>query len=64
MPSNIICELGGKNILTFEGRTYIGFAVTLSGLTPDQSQKLQREGLGKFKKYGCGMFGQARSNFT
>ncbi|MCG6943678.1 MAG: type I-MYXAN CRISPR-associated protein Cas6/Cmx6 [Thiohalocapsa sp.] len=48
--------LGGAGNLHLPQRALSGFALTITGLAPDDSIHLQEAGLGDHRKLGCGVF--------
>jgi CRISPR-associated protein Cas6 len=48
--------------IVFKARTYHGYALTLTDLTPQQSIALQTHGLGSMANYGCGVFVHHKGN--
>lgn len=49
-------HLGRRRVLTIAGKTVAGFALTVSGLSPESSLLLQQRGLGGRRHMGCGLF--------
>lgn len=49
-------EVGRQRALSMKGMHFKGYRVTLSGLTPERSEKVLAEGLGRFHTMGCGVF--------
>jgi CRISPR-associated protein Cas6 len=45
-----------RHVLRIHGRRIVGFSLQVTGLTAEESIKLQEEGLGGRKKMGCGFF--------
>lgn len=50
-----IC-VGNRKVFRVRERTVVGFSVTLTKLTPQDSLKVQGEGLGGRRRFGCGLF--------
>jgi CRISPR-associated protein Cas6 len=48
--------LGRRRILSIAGRKIVGFALTVGGLAPEDSLRLQMHGLGGRRHLGCGLF--------
>ncbi|PTL82517.1 type I-MYXAN CRISPR-associated protein Cas6/Cmx6 [Vitiosangium sp. GDMCC 1.1324] len=48
--------LGRRRILSIAGRKVVGFALTVGGLAPEDSLRLQTQGLGGRRHLGCGLF--------
>ncbi|HMW02951.1 MAG TPA: type I-MYXAN CRISPR-associated protein Cas6/Cmx6, partial [Acidobacteriota bacterium] len=46
----------GRKILNIKGKLVVGYTVTVSGLSGEDSIKLQESGLGGRRKMGCGVF--------
>jgi CRISPR-associated protein Cas6 len=49
-------HLGRRRVLTITGKKVAGFALTVSGLSPESSLLLQERGLGGRRHMGCGLF--------
>jgi len=49
-------EVGRRNVVRVKDQSIVGFQVVLSGLSDEDSVKLQREGLGGKRRMGCGLF--------
>jgi len=49
-------SLTGRQQITVGGKRVLGFSVRLEGLTPDQSLRLQHDGVGGKRRMGCGVF--------
>lgn len=45
-----------RRVLTIAGRRVIGYALRVSGLTAEESLRLQEHGLGGRRRFGCGVF--------
>src|SRR5207249_485529 len=45
-----------RRVVRVKGRAIVGFAVVVSGLTADESIRLQEHGLGGRTRLGCGFF--------
>jgi CRISPR-associated protein Cas6 len=45
-----------RHVLRIKGRRVVGFTVQVAGLTPEESMKLQENGLGGKGRMGCGFF--------
>ena len=50
-----------RRVLHIKHKTIIGYAVTVSNLSDEDSLRLQVEGLGGRRKFGCGLFFPVRS---
>jgi CRISPR-associated protein Cas6 len=50
-----------KRTINIHGRQIVGFALRVSELSPDGSLLLQSKGLGGRRRFGCGIFIQARN---
>lgn len=50
-----------RRVLRIKHKTIIGYAVTVSNLSDEDSLRLQVEGLGGRRKFGCGLFFPVRS---
>lgn len=48
--------LGRRRIVTIAGDRVVGFGLALHGLSEDDSMRLQRDGLGGRRHFGCGVF--------
>lgn len=55
---DIRCEFitGRRRTLTAGGRSIVGFSVVLHGLRPDDSVRMQCDGVGGERSLGCGIF--------
>ncbi|HEX8986771.1 MAG TPA: type I-MYXAN CRISPR-associated protein Cas6/Cmx6 [Rhodocyclaceae bacterium] len=53
--------VGKAQTMQVEGAPVPGFSLMLHGLRPEHSLRLQRAGLGRLRKRGCGIFVQHRS---
>jgi CRISPR-associated protein Cas6 len=53
--------VGARRVLRIKGMTIVGFAVVLCGLTDDDSLKIQANGLGGRRRFGCGVFVPSRA---
>jgi CRISPR-associated protein Cas6 len=51
-----------RGVVRVKGRTVVGFRTLVSGLTAEDSIRLQEHGLGGRRKLGCGVFGPARKS--
>jgi CRISPR-associated protein Cas6 len=49
-------QVGGRNVITIHSRTVVGFSVRLSDLNAWESLRLQQDGLGGRRRFGCGVF--------
>lgn len=49
-------ERGNRRFLTIRGRTIIGHELAVTGLTAEESLKLQIHGVGGRRRMGCGVF--------
>jgi CRISPR-associated protein Cas6 len=49
-----------RRTLEIAGRTVVGYAVEVSGLTAEESIILQENGIGGRRRFGCGIFIPAR----
>lgn len=47
---------GRRRFLTIKGKKIIGYELLVSGLTADESIRLQEQGVGGRRKMGCGVF--------
>ena len=47
---------GRRRGLHCKGRVFLGYSVTLAGLTPEQSLHIQNTGIGRFRSMGAGVF--------
>jgi len=56
VPTGTQVRLGRKRALSYKGRKYLGYSVVLTGLTSDDSLRIQERGIGKFTSQGCGVF--------
>ena len=54
ITAQIIC--GMRNALTSGTRSFSGYSLVLHDLKPDASIRLQCEGIGEGRRYGCGIF--------
>ncbi|RJS21362.1 type I-MYXAN CRISPR-associated protein Cas6/Cmx6 [Corallococcus sp. H22C18031201] len=45
-----------RRVVSIAGYLVVGYGLTLSGLSPEQSLRLQTEGLGGRRHMGCGLF--------
>jgi CRISPR-associated protein Cas6 len=53
---------GRRRVLSIAGKQVMGFALTVSGLSPASSMRLQERGLGGRRHLGCGLFLPTRPN--
>jgi CRISPR-associated protein Cas6 len=56
LPSGTEIRLGRRHAIKLKGRTFIGYAVHLLGLSQDVSWDIQGSGIGKYTSMGCGVF--------
>ncbi|WPB79413.1 type I-MYXAN CRISPR-associated protein Cas6/Cmx6 [Archangium violaceum] len=56
--------LGRRRIVSIAGSKVVGFALTVRGLTPEDSLRLQVQGLGGRRHLGCGLFLPTRDEST
>jgi CRISPR-associated protein Cas6 len=49
-------QVGRRRVLCIAGKKVVGFALTVSGLSPESSLLLQERGLGGRRHMGCGLF--------
>lgn len=54
LAGKLIC--GKKQTLQIEGDTVTGYSLVVFDLKPDAALRLQQLGLGRLRKYGCGLF--------
>jgi CRISPR-associated protein Cas6 len=45
-----------RRTLNIKGVNVVGYAATVSGLSPTDSLRLQNEGMGGRRHFGCGLF--------
>jgi CRISPR-associated protein Cas6 len=50
-----------RHVLRVKDRRIVGFSLQVTGLTADESVRLQERGLGGRKRMGCGFFGALRT---
>jgi CRISPR-associated protein Cas6 len=60
VPTGATFSVGRTSCFHFKGRKFLGQVVSLYGLTPEQSLKVQAEGMGLFRSMGCGVFAPRR----
>jgi len=53
-------ELRARRSIRVAGRRVVGFAVRVSGMTPEQSLRLLEHGVGGKRRMGCGVFQATR----
>jgi CRISPR-associated protein Cas6 len=53
-----------RRVLRIKHKIIIGYAVTVSNLSDEDSLRLQVEGLGGRRKFGCGLFLPVRSEYV
>jgi CRISPR-associated protein Cas6 len=53
-----------RHVLRIKDKTVVGFSLQVTGLTAEESIKLQEEGLGGRRKMGCGFFVPLRSSVS
>ncbi len=53
-------QLGRRRIVTIDARKIVGFEVTLGALSDVDSLRVQSEGLGGRRRFGCGVFHPVR----
>jgi CRISPR-associated protein Cas6 len=51
-----------RRVMRIKDKRIVGFAVRISGLTPEESIRLQEHGLGGRRRMGCGVFLPRRSD--
>lgn len=56
--------LGRRRIVSISGKKVVGFALTVRGLSPASSLRLQSHGLGGRRHMGCGLFLPTRAGAT
>jgi CRISPR-associated protein Cas6 len=49
-------ELGKRRIVTIAGKKVVGFRLALHGLSDEDAMRLQTDGLGGRRRFGCGVF--------
>lgn len=49
-------QRGPRRIVTIKDKKVVGYSLLITGLTADESIRLQEQGLGGRRKMGCGMF--------
>lgn len=54
LAGKLIC--GKKQTLQIEGEAVTGYSLVVFDLKPDAALRLQQLGLGRLRKYGCGLF--------
>ena len=55
-------QLGRRRVVTISGKKVSGFALALHGLSDDDALRLQTEGLGGRRHFGCGVFVPGRAD--
>lgn len=64
VPTGATFTVGRTSCFHFKGRRFLGQVVSLYGLNPEQSIKVQAEGMGLFRSMGCGVFAPRRHDRT
>lgn len=59
-----VVMIGRRRVLRIRDRTIVGFAVHLTELNGEDSIRVQAEGLGGRRHFGCGVFVAANPNFS
>lgn len=49
-------SLGRRRAFHMKGKRFLGYSVTLTGMSPEQAVHIQKHGIGKFTSMGCGVF--------
>lgn len=49
-------ELGKRRVVTIAGKKVVGFRLALHGLSDEDAMRLQTDGLGGRRRFGCGVF--------
>lgn len=49
-------EVGPRRVIRIRGQTIVGFGLRLGGLSADESIRVQQNGLGGRRHFGCGLF--------
>lgn len=62
--TNASVEVGPRKIVTIDGRKVIGFSLRVTGLGPEDSIKLQEQGIGGRRRMGCGVFRKSERELT
>jgi CRISPR-associated protein Cas6 len=58
----VALELCGRRSMRIKGRRLLGYSVRLTGLSAEDSVRVQERGLGGRRVLGCGVFRPTRSN--
>jgi CRISPR-associated protein Cas6 len=58
VSSNVLMKIGKRRTVRIKGRLVVGYAITLSNLSKDESLSVQRSGIGGRRKMGCGVFSE------
>ena len=56
IPEGVRVTLGRQRCLRYKGKKFLGFSVVLTGLSAEDSSRIQERGLGKFTSQCCGVF--------
>ncbi len=59
-----VVEVGSRKIVAIDDRKVVGFSLRVTGLTPEQSIKLQDQGIGGRRRMGCGLFRRSEKELT
>lgn len=62
--SGAVVEVGPRKIVAIDDRKVVGFSLRVTGLTPEQSIKLQEQGIGGRRRMGCGLFRRSEKELT
>jgi CRISPR-associated protein Cas6 len=57
-------EVGSRKIVAIDDRKVVGFSLRVTGLTPEQSIKVQEQGIGGRRRMGCGLFRRSEKELT
>jgi hypothetical protein len=50
--------------VAIDDRKVVGFSLRVTGLTPEQSIKVQEQGIGGRRRMGCGLFRRSEKELT
>lgn len=57
-------QVGPRKVVQVREHTIVGFSVRIFDITPEQSLRLQREGIGGRRRFGCGLFNPSEHPLT
>jgi hypothetical protein len=62
LPAGTVFSIGKQSWLYYKDMSFAGFEVFLQNLTDELSIEIQKNGIGKFRSMGCGVFRENKNS--